>query len=62
MNKGLSEECPSTRWNELTLAVTPLGEVFHGWVLTLLSAQGLRDMTEQEGALLCFDEVMTGFR
>lgn len=24
--------------------------------------QGLRDVTEQEGALLCFDEVMTGFR
>ena len=24
--------------------------------------QGLRDITRQEGALLCFDEVMTGFR
>eukprot|EP00873_Tetraselmis_striata_P036842 jgi/Tetstr1/457106/TSEL_043756.t1 len=24
--------------------------------------QGLRDMTKEEGALLCFDEVMTGFR
>ena len=27
-----------------------------------LSAQGLRDVTKEEGALLCFDEVMTGFR
>lgn len=24
--------------------------------------QGLREVTKQEGALLCFDEVMTGFR
>jgi glutamate-1-semialdehyde 2,1-aminomutase len=24
--------------------------------------QGLRELTQQEGALLCFDEVMTGFR
>lgn len=24
--------------------------------------QGLREITQQEGALLCFDEVMTGFR
>ncbi len=24
--------------------------------------QGLREITKQEGALLCFDEVMTGFR
>merc|ERR1712098_850295 len=24
--------------------------------------QGLRDVTKAEGALLCFDEVMTGFR
>ncbi len=24
--------------------------------------QGLREVTQQEGALLCFDEVMTGFR
>ena len=25
-------------------------------------AQGLRDITSEEGSLLCFDEVMTGFR
>ena len=24
--------------------------------------QGLRDITKEDGALLCFDEVMTGFR
>ena len=24
--------------------------------------QGLRDVTKQQDALLCFDEVMTGFR
>ena len=24
--------------------------------------QGLRDITREDGALLCFDEVMTGFR
>ena len=24
--------------------------------------QGLRDLTTEHGALLCFDEVMTGFR
>lgn len=24
--------------------------------------QGLRKLTQEEGALLCFDEVMTGFR
>ena len=24
--------------------------------------QGLREITQQDGALLCFDEVMTGFR
>ena len=24
--------------------------------------QGLKKITEEEGALLCFDEVMTGFR
>ena len=24
--------------------------------------QGLRDITAEDGALLCFDEVMTGFR
>lgn len=24
--------------------------------------EGLREITEQEGTLLCFDEVMTGFR
>jgi hypothetical protein len=30
--------------------------------LTAVVLQGLRDITTQEGALLCFDEVMTGFR
>lgn len=30
------------------------------WCRFLL--QGLRDITKEEGALLCFDEVMTGFR
>jgi len=24
--------------------------------------QGLREITQEDGALLCFDEVMTGFR
>lgn len=24
--------------------------------------EGLREVTEKEGAILCFDEVMTGFR
>jgi glutamate-1-semialdehyde 2,1-aminomutase len=27
-----------------------------------LNLQGLRDICTAEGALLCFDEVMTGFR
>ena len=26
------------------------------------SSQGLREITKAEGAVLCFDEVMTGFR
>jgi hypothetical protein len=33
------------------------------WFMCTLSiAQGLRHVTKEEGALLCFDEVMTGFR
>jgi glutamate-1-semialdehyde aminotransferase len=31
-------------------------------LLLLLLLQGLRDMCTAEGAVLCFDEVMTGFR
>ena len=28
----------------------------------MLALQGLREVTAEDGALLCFDEVMTGFR
>lgn len=31
-------------------------------MLTAAGVQGLRDIASEEGALLCFDEVMTGFR
>jgi hypothetical protein len=31
-------------------------------MLLMLLLQGLRDMCTAEGAVLCFDEVMTGFR
>ena len=30
--------------------------------LLCCAVQGLREITQQEGAVLCFDEVMTGFR
>ena len=41
----------------------------HAWTLPVSRfkvcvalPQGLREITQQDGALLCFDEVMTGFR
>jgi hypothetical protein len=39
-----------------------LTPVLHALLLLLLLLQGLRDMCTAEGAVLCFDEVMTGFR
>ena len=42
------------------------GPSAHRWCLAApecaAPVQGLRDMTAEDGALLCFDEVMTGFR
>ena len=38
----------------------PRGGSYHRQ--TCFSVQGLREITREEGALLCFDEVMTGFR
>ena len=39
-----------------------LSKVCRNSWLTGRLVQGLRDITKEDGALLCFDEVMTGFR